>query len=355
MIAHVPVINAKDLPGSVRNGLITLDEFGKGLEVAVGAMTRERRSRFTRNVDLFGDAAQDSNVKMDASSPLDALGGMLEDKDPDEVPEGHVKIEINMDFAREAVNRSHARQLARKLPKSLVNLRNVIPPSHVKRIISVDGMGEEFGGTRIWCCKKCAMKFNDTANEVFEWSDDIQLKKQGFKVQKKLDNLRHLKKESFSLPSHTYPVGELPALCTPRMYQALHHHTSRSYTVGPPQFTPGGVKDLLGEPSRIREKTKFRMPRLPQLDRLPVERSESKHDADMSDLLDRLGLTPRRPVKGNFGSNYKPQKGMKGAGLDLAERNTFAKQGVARKILDPNQGNAFDWLENSLLDVNSSV
>jgi len=99
-----------------------------------------------------------------------------------------------------------------------------------------------------------------------------RVKIQGSKVQKKLDNLRHLKKESGNLLSHTYPVGELPALCTPRMYQALHDHTARSFTVGPPQFTPGGVKDLVQlcirvykrerarERERERERTRQRKP-----------------------------------------------------------------------------------------------
>jgi len=84
-----------------------------------------------------------------------------------------------------------------------------------------------------------------------------------------------------------------------------------------------------------------------------VQNAESaQHDADMSDLLDRLGLTPRGPVKGHFGSMYKPHKGTKGVGLGLAERNAFAKPGVTRKVVDPNAGgaagNAFDWLETSL-------
>ena len=45
-------------------------------------------------------------------------------------------------------------------------------------------------------------------------------------------------------------------------------------------------------------------------------------DADMSDLLDRLGLTPRRPVKGRMGSQFKPNK----AGQSSADK-------------------AFEWLE----------
>jgi len=140
------------------------------------------------------------------------------------------------------------------------------------------------------------MKFNETAESVFKWSDEQKEKANAVKVAKKLDNLRHLKKQTGPYLAHNYPIGELPALCTPRMYRALHDHASRSYTVGPPQFTAGGCKDILGETLRTHEKLEFRKPRLPQLDRLPVERADdaafTKMDADMCDLLDRLGLTP---------------------------------------------------------------
>jgi hypothetical protein len=197
-----------------------------------------------------------------------------------------------------------------------MNLRNVLPASHIKRIISSDSIQEDFGSTRIWCCKKCAMKFNETAESVFKWSDEQKEKANAVKVAKKLvrgfvlyvfgsvravlgrfdtfkitdfagarqhvptlscfvvsmlwtesqicilspsyrthlsymqDNLRHLKKQTGPYLAHNYPIGELPALCTPRMYRALHDHASRSYTVGPPQFTAGGCKDILGETLR---------------------------------------------------------------------------------------------------------
>ena len=331
--------------------------------------------------------------RMEPGSPRDAFSGMLDDNQGgnQEQPHEHIggpsKVEVNVDFAREAVDRSRARQLARKLPKSLINLskRNVLPPSHVKRIIAADSMTDEFGANRIWCCKKCAMKFNSTANEVFDWSDkrkvlarcaflmllielsvrcstravcfsignDLSVtsqdKSQSIRVQKRMDNLRRLKEESGPGPSHNYPVGELPWLCTPRMYQALHDHPPRSYTVGPPQFTPGGGKDVIAETGRVRGKTEFRRTRLPQLDKLPVQNADgAQNDADMADLLDRLGLTPRGPVKGHFGSMYKPKKGTKGVGLGLVERNTFEKPDVTRKLVDPNVGNAFDWLDTSL-------
>lgn len=172
------------------------------------------------------------------------------------------------------------------------------------------------------------------------------------KVQKRMDNLRVLKHESGPKAKHSYPLGELPELCTPRMYQALHDHASRSYTIGPPQYTPGGGKDVIAELARVRGKTEYRRTRLPQLDKLPVEKTgEAKNDADMSDLLDRLGLTPRRSVKGHFGSQYKPQKGVKGVGLGLTEGKGVLQPNVTRKVADPNTGNAFDWLETSLVEL----
>lgn len=179
----------------------------------------------------------------------------------------------------------------------------------------------------------------------------LQEKSHATKVQKRIDNLRRLKQVSGPRARHSYPVGELPELCTPRMYQALHDHTSRSYTVGPPQFTAGGGKDVIAEIARVRGKTEFRRTRLPQLDKLPMDNaSEAKNDADLSDLMDRLGLTPRRSVKSHFGSQYKPKKGVKGVGLGLAEGKGVSQPGVTRRLVDPNAANAFDWLETSLDD-----
>lgn len=154
------------------------------------------------------------------------------------------------------------------------------------------------------------------------------------------------------MPEHSYPVGELPALCTPRMYRALHDHTSRSYVVGPPQFTPGGVKDLISESARIRGKTDFRKLRLPQLDKLPMDRPDTvtKNDPIMADLLDRLGLTPRRPVKGHFGSCYQPKQGKKSGGQEGSDRNCTITKNV-RKV-SGHDNNAFEWLESSIADAN---
>jgi hypothetical protein len=282
-VLHVP--DAKDLPASVRKELVTVDAFVHGLEVAVAAMSQERRSRFARNVDMLGHADQAGQVTIVPTSPTDdAFGSVLKSNDEEdgaEMPEADEKatfqgrIQVNVEFARDAIDRSRARQLAKKLPKSLENLRNVLPYSHVKRIISIDEMSADFGANYVWCCKRCAKKFNSTANEVFEWSDHRKEHTNAVKIQHKLDNLRHLKAETVSMPEHSYPVGELPALCTPRMYRALHDHTSRSYVVGPPQFTPGGVKDLISESARIRGKTDFRKLRLPQLDKLPMDRPDT--------------------------------------------------------------------------------
>jgi hypothetical protein len=307
------VAHAKDLPASVRNEQISLGDFIKGVEAAVRSMDQKRKARFVLNVDMVGYAGQETTVKMKAIESDDLYQGILDEEPGENVGGEYVdqlgvggkggnNILVNVDFAREAIDRSRARQLSKKLPKLLANLRQVLPPSHVKRIISLDSitsMSEEFGQLRIWCCKKCSMKFNITAREVFEWSDGRAQKKHAAKVQKKLATLRLLKEEA-PRSRHTYPVGELPALCTPRMYQALHDHTSRAFVVGPPQLTSGGVKDIIGEVLRTRVKTDFRRTKLPQLDKLPVERpaTDTKHDSDMSDLMDRLGLTPRRVVKG---------------------------------------------------------
>ncbi len=286
-LVHVP--DAKDLPKSVRKELLSVDKFVKGLETAVAAMSEERRKRFGRNVDMLGQADQSGSVTMQPMSPReDEVSRVLNSKEEDDddihdmMPENTEKvnlqgrIQVNVEFAKDAVNRSRARQLAKKLPKSLENLRNVLPHSHVKRIISIEYMPEDFGKeNHVWCCKKCAMKFNPTANGVFQWSDHRKHEANSRKIQQKIDNLRHLKAETESMPGHNYPVGELPALCTPRMYRALHDHTSRAYAVGPPQFTAGGVKDLISESARIRGKTDFRKLRLPQLDKLPMDRPDT--------------------------------------------------------------------------------
>jgi rubrerythrin len=286
-LVHVP--DAKNLPKSVRKELLSADKFVKGLEAAVAAMSEERRKRFGRNVDMLGQADQAGSVTMQPMSPTEdevsrVLNSNEEEDDDihDMMPETTEKvtlqgtIQVNVEFAKDAVSRSMARQLAKKLPKSLENLRNVLPHSHVKRIISIEYMPEDFGReNHVWCCKKCAMKFNPTANGVFQWSDHRKHKANSRKIQRKIDNLRHLKTETETMPEHRYPVGELPALCTPRMYRALHDHTSRAYAVGPPQFTAGAVKDLISESARIREKTDFRKLRLPQLDKLPMDRPDT--------------------------------------------------------------------------------
>jgi hypothetical protein len=59
----VRLMHAKDLPAAVRREDITLEDFVRGVEKAFSAMGQERRSRFTRNVDLLGEVAQGTSIK----------------------------------------------------------------------------------------------------------------------------------------------------------------------------------------------------------------------------------------------------------------------------------------------------
>ena len=56
-------MHAKDVPAAVRREYMTLEDFVKGVEVAFAAMKLERRSRFLRNVDMFGEAAKVSSIR----------------------------------------------------------------------------------------------------------------------------------------------------------------------------------------------------------------------------------------------------------------------------------------------------
>ena len=322
ILKDVPL--AKDIPSSEKDKEVSLTDFIKGVQAVYDTMSTERKHRFVLNVDMSGDTEPAASVQIKPSSPGNMYSSVVEDR-PLAQP---AKVDVVMDFAQDCIERSRARTLARRLPKSLENLQTVLPASHIRRIISSDSLEQDFGETRIWCCRRCASKFNKVAGGVFEWMDKQSKKKHTRSLDAHLATLRTLKTQArlYGNPSHSYPVGELPALCTPRMYQALHDHASRSYTVGPPQFTPGGGRDILGETFRERRKAEFRRPRLPPLNMLAVEHPKAVEmtqlDADMSDLLDRLGLTPRRPVKGRMGSQFKPNK----AGQSSADK-------------------AFEWLE----------
>merc|ERR1712216_1051965 len=158
--ADAPLQHAKDLSSAVKREEIGLEEFTKGIHKAYDAMSPERKARFVRNVDLCGHADHVPTVRIAPSSPVNAFVSVLRELDNEAKKEAKdseaiqsteessgAAVEVNVYFARDAVDRSRARQLARRLPKSLMNLRNVLPASHIKRIISSDSIQEDFGST----------------------------------------------------------------------------------------------------------------------------------------------------------------------------------------------------------------
>jgi hypothetical protein len=79
---------------------------------------------------------------------------------------------------------------------------------------------------------------------MHQWRD-AKIIKEGMGKQRKVIAVLKDIKEKSRLDVDFYPVGEIPDLCTPKMYEALHDHIDRSYVIGPPQFTPGYLKNLL--------------------------------------------------------------------------------------------------------------
>ena len=164
-----------------------------------------------------------------------------------------------------------------------------------------DTITEDFGSKKIWVCKRCAQVYNSTASGTIGWSEKVVEKLRTKDTNTALDALRVVQMETrLQGWDDYYPLGEVPHTCTPRMYQALHTHAQRSYVVGPPQSTAGGKKNLLGEASRRRHKTSEEYRKPPGTCGPPLTQADLYQrlsDPDMIKLTQRLGLTPRGPVR----------------------------------------------------------
>ncbi len=183
-----------------------------------------------------------------------------------------------------------------------------LPAQHLRRIVLSETITDDFGNKRIWVCKNCASQYNGTAGKTFEWSDAVSNKELSDKQEKSLNMLKVIQAKS-NLEKDFYPFGEIPAECTPRMYDALHEHSERAFSIGPPQRTAGGVRDLLAEAHRRRTKLphEYRKVNGPSL--MQIELKDSHKEPDMTRLMERLGLTPRRHVRGtlNIGAGEQPR------------------------------------------------
>lgn len=98
---------------------------------------------------------------------------------------------------------------------------------------------------QVWVCKDCAVRFNSIAKSVFDFSDKREEANVQKRTQRSIRMLRDLQLNANPYLAHSYPVGEIPSMCTPRMYEALHSHTSRAYGSGPPQLGPEYQRNLL--------------------------------------------------------------------------------------------------------------
>ncbi len=183
-----------------------------------------------------------------------------------------------------------------------------LPAQHLRRIVLSETITDDFGNKKIWVCKNCASKYNGTAGKTFEWSDAVSNKELSDKQEKSLNMLKVIQTKS-SLEKDFYPFAEIPAKCTPRMYDALHEHSERAFSIGPPQRTAGGVRDLLTEAHRRRTKLPHEYRKIKGPSLMQIELKDSHKEPDMTRLMERLGLTPRRQVRGtlNIGGGEQPR------------------------------------------------
>lgn len=295
---------------------VSLAEFVEGLRAMVSIMSPERLARFDTNVDMVGDVVEPDFFAplADPNDPADTSAHGQYDSSHS-LPNGDEDAGQNsLSFARVALRRAKARQLARRLPRLLMNLKTSISNSDLRRIVALETVQDDFAERKVWVCKECAKRFNGNAREVFDWSDEQDGQTHMARVRARVRVLQDLQQLSDPGIEHHYPLGEVPAMCTPRMYQALHSHAERAYVVGPPQITCGGCKDLITQPQNRRFKLpeeirrKTPLPPLPALHLEIPSTNKKQFDPELTQLMGRMGLTPRQPDKGGRIAQYMQGK-----------------------------------------------
>lgn len=213
---------------------------------------------------------------------------------------------------------------SKRIPKLVSKLQDVMDASELKRISLLDEntrSDDEFANRKVWVCKDCVVKFNMTAKGVFDFKARDEGEALGRKISSKLKMLRDLQLNASPFLAHSYPVGEIPALCTPRMYEALHDHTFRQPNVTVSQASQEYSKDLIATIGATKaQATLPNVPRRTPAPPLPLLRistatqkqpSLAVQDDETAKLLDRLGLTPRVMVRLPFeyAMAYSSKKG----------------------------------------------
>ena len=213
---------------------------------------------------------------------------------------------------------------SKRIPKLLSKLQDVMDASELKRISQLDENtrpDDEFANRKVWVCKDCVVKFNMTAKGVFDFKARDEGETRGKKISAKLKMLRDLQLNASPFLAHSYPVGEIPALCTPRMYEALHDHTFRQPNVSVAQASQEYSRDIIGTIGATKAQAALpAVPRRTPAPPLPMLRistatqrqpNSAVQDDETAQLLDRLGLTPRVMVRLPFeyAMAYSSKKG----------------------------------------------
>ena len=329
--------------------VVSVDDFRQGLQEAVAKMSEARRERFAANIDMMGEAPEEhENLFNDSTATAE---------------NGVDTHKVNTDFAAQAARRARLQIFSKQLPPFLVHIKKKVfvcthvwrcvqrrplvcacvraqrvgflfdliatnftdpspqlPAQHMRRIVLSETITDDFGNKKIWVCKNCASKYNGTAGKTFEWSDAVSNKELSDKQEKSLNMLKVIQAKS-SLEKDFYPFAEIPAKCTPRMYDALHEHSERAFSIGPPQRTAGGVRDLLTESHRRRKKLphEYRKVKGPSL--MQIELKDSHKEPDMTRLMERLGLTPRRKVRGTLNSGGGEQRRAQTSSMSWSQKS----------------------------------
>ena len=261
-----------ELDGEEADSYFKLDRFQCGVEALVASMSPERFSRFVASVDLSGGAL--------AAGADDAQAG-----------------ERSL-----AAKRELQWQLARQLPKLLANLPTVLNAGDLRRILCFEENAEdvEFAGRTVSVCRDCAERFNPEARALFAAKARAARREEGALVRSKIRLLKQLQEQADPELSD-YPVGEIPALCTPRIYEALHQHRQRARYERRKQVTAVASRDLISMSDiwPMGRPCASPLPRLPLLSlRTPPPASDeagAQLDEGTARLMARLGLTHRSP------------------------------------------------------------
>eukprot|EP00960_Hanusia_phi_P063516 765503-Hanusia_phi.AAC.3 len=191
---------------------VSLAEFEQALSQLVLSLPKDRGLVLTHSAQkrLEIDEVEDSAGNESSSG----IGSLREGK----------KVETSWEQVREQEHRF----LVRTLPNLAMRLKNHIRFSDLRKILYSTSLDSDTGAKKIWVCRSCARAFNQDAREMFEWSEAAQGEKLRAQACRKLKMLQQLEELSDAHLPHSYPLRELPALCTPRIYEALHSHASRA-------------------------------------------------------------------------------------------------------------------------------